>query len=136
MVYVGLDLHKRYITACALDAEGGVLAEDRRLTTDIATLVAWLGHLTGPVTVVLEATLFEYAVSDSLTLARSLGTDVVNLRDVCFVSGRVFGISASRTHLLDELCLQWRPADFTAAARAPPNQSSVGGASAAEGQGV
>ena len=58
MVYVGLDLHKRYITACALDAEGLVLAEDRRLTTGIAALLAWLDCLTGPVTVVLEATLF------------------------------------------------------------------------------
>jgi hypothetical protein len=31
MVTVGLDLHKRYITACALDESGTVLAEHRRL---------------------------------------------------------------------------------------------------------
>jgi hypothetical protein len=31
MVTVGLDLHKRYVTACALDALGTVLAEHRRL---------------------------------------------------------------------------------------------------------
>ena len=30
MVTVGLDLHKRYITACALDDAGTVLAEHRR----------------------------------------------------------------------------------------------------------
>jgi hypothetical protein len=53
MVYVGLDLHKRYVTACALDADGRVLSEDRRLTTDIAVLRTWLGGLTGRVTVVL-----------------------------------------------------------------------------------
>jgi transposase len=69
MVYVGLDLHKRYITACALDAEGRVLAEDRRLTTDIAALLAWLKYLTGPVTVVLEATLFWAWLERQLTPA-------------------------------------------------------------------
>lgn len=55
MVYVGLDLDKRYITACALDTDGRVLAEDRRLTTDIAVLLTWLASLMGLVTVVLEA---------------------------------------------------------------------------------
>jgi hypothetical protein len=30
MTFVGLDLHKRYITACALDAGGAVLAEAKR----------------------------------------------------------------------------------------------------------
>jgi hypothetical protein len=36
MVTVGLDLHKRYITACALDAAGTVLAEHRRLEVALA----------------------------------------------------------------------------------------------------
>jgi hypothetical protein len=70
MVYVGLDLHKRYITACALDADGRVLAEDRRLPTiDITALRAWLGDLSGPVTVVLEATLFWAWLERQLTPA-------------------------------------------------------------------
>lgn len=31
MTFVGLDLHKRYITACALDASGAVISEIRQL---------------------------------------------------------------------------------------------------------
>jgi hypothetical protein len=31
MTFVGLDLHKRYITACALDGRGTLLAEVRQL---------------------------------------------------------------------------------------------------------
>ena len=31
MTFVGLDLHKRYITACALDAAGGVISGVRNL---------------------------------------------------------------------------------------------------------
>lgn len=58
MIYVGLDLHKRYITACALQATGQLVAEERRLSTDLAALTMWLGRLTSPVTVVLEATLY------------------------------------------------------------------------------
>ena len=38
MVTVGLDLHKRYITACALDALGTVLAEHRRLEPSLDAL--------------------------------------------------------------------------------------------------
>ena len=58
MVTVGLDLHKRYITACALDEAGAVLAEHRRLEPSLAALGAWLGALPQPVTVALEATLY------------------------------------------------------------------------------
>jgi len=58
MIYVGLDLHKCYVTACALDALGQGLAEERRLPPDLAVVLLWLGRLTGPVTVVLEATLY------------------------------------------------------------------------------
>ncbi|MGH7710909.1 MAG: IS110 family transposase [Gemmatimonadaceae bacterium] len=67
MIYVGLDLHKRYITACALDAVGTLLAEERRLATDLAVLLGWLGRLTGPVTVVLEATLYWAWLEQQLT---------------------------------------------------------------------
>ena len=37
MVYVGLDLHKRYITACALDASGVLLAESCAMNEPYAT---------------------------------------------------------------------------------------------------
>lgn len=33
MTSVGFDLHKRYITACALDATGTIIAEIRQLST-------------------------------------------------------------------------------------------------------
>lgn len=36
MIFVGLDLHKRYITACAVDAEGTIVAAARRLPADAA----------------------------------------------------------------------------------------------------
>jgi transposase len=67
MIYVGLDLHKRYITACAIDALGPLVAEERRLATELAVLGAWLGRLTGPVTVVLEATLYWAWLEQQLT---------------------------------------------------------------------
>ena len=34
----GLDLHKRYITACAMTADGVILAEQRRVMPDVAAL--------------------------------------------------------------------------------------------------
>jgi transposase len=58
MITVGLDLHKRYITACALDESGTVLAEHRRLELSLDALGRWLGGLAQPVQVVMEATLY------------------------------------------------------------------------------
>ena len=58
MTFVGFDLHKRYITACALDDTGGIIAEIRQLSTAIEAVRAWLSALPGPVTVGLEATLY------------------------------------------------------------------------------
>ena len=58
MTFVGFDLHKRYITACALDASGEIIAEIRHLSTALEAVLAWLGALPGPVTVGLEATLY------------------------------------------------------------------------------
>ena len=58
MTFVGFDLHKRYITACALDASGEIIAEIRQLSTALDAVLAWLGALPGPVTVGLEATLY------------------------------------------------------------------------------
>ena len=51
MAFVGFDLHKRYITACALDESGAILAEIRQLSTSLEPVLAWLGALPGPVTV-------------------------------------------------------------------------------------
>jgi transposase len=58
MTFVGFDLHKRYITACALTDTGEVLAEIRQRSTSLEAVLTWLGALPGPVTVGLEATLY------------------------------------------------------------------------------
>ncbi|MGQ0766946.1 MAG: IS110 family transposase [Gemmatimonadota bacterium] len=67
MVTVGLDLHKRYITACALDDTGVVLAEHRRLDPTMDALGPWLAALPQPVTVALEATLYWHWLERQLT---------------------------------------------------------------------
>jgi transposase len=74
MVTVGLDLHKRYITACALDDAGTVLAEARRLDPTLDALARWFGALPQPVTVALEATLYWHWLERHLT---ALGRRVV-----------------------------------------------------------
>ena len=74
MVTVGLDLHKRYITACALDDAGTVLAESRRLEPTMDTLGRWLGALPQPLTIALEATLYWHWLEQQLT---ALGHRVV-----------------------------------------------------------
>jgi transposase len=58
MTTVGLDLHKRYITACALDADGHIIAEHRRLRPELGELTAFLSRLPGPVSIAMEATLY------------------------------------------------------------------------------
>jgi len=58
MTFVGFDLHKRYITACALDASGAVVAEIRQLTTALESVLDWLAALPAPVAVAMEATLY------------------------------------------------------------------------------
>lgn len=67
MIYVGLALHKRYVTACAIDALGQLVAEHRRPVTDLDALSLWLGRLSSPVTVVLEATLYWAWLEQQLT---------------------------------------------------------------------
>lgn len=49
MTAVGFDLHKRYITACALDAAGDVIAKVRQLSTAIESIQEWLDALPRPV---------------------------------------------------------------------------------------
>ncbi len=63
----GFDIHKRYITACALDAAGEILAEVRQLGTSLEIVLAWLGALPGPVTVGVEATLYWECLATQLT---------------------------------------------------------------------
>ena len=67
MTFVGFDLHKRYITACALDETGAILAESKQLSTAIERVQAWLSTLPGPITVGLEATLYWEWLTTHLT---------------------------------------------------------------------
>jgi transposase len=67
MVTVGCDLHKRYITACALDESGTVLAEHRRLEPNLEALGRWLDALPKPVQVAMEATLYWHWLERQLT---------------------------------------------------------------------
>ena len=67
MLWVGLDLHKRYITACAMTDAGGW---SRSIGGSAeATLLRWLGALPGPVTVAMEATLYWAWLHERLTTA-------------------------------------------------------------------
>ena len=55
--FVGLDLHKRYLTACALAADGTLLGEVRRMPVTMDALLDFLTALPPPATVAVEATL-------------------------------------------------------------------------------
>jgi transposase len=57
MYYVGIDLHKRYLTVCALDSAGQVVAEARRLGNTVEAVLQFLQALEGRAAVVMEATL-------------------------------------------------------------------------------
>ena len=73
MTFVGFDLHKRYITACALDETGQILAERRQLSTALASVVAWLSALPGPLTVGMDATLYwEWLATKLRTLGQTV----------------------------------------------------------------
>jgi hypothetical protein len=50
-----------------------------------------------------NARITEYVLDDTLRLARTLPTSVINLRDLCSINGRYYGNSGSNTQLLDEL---------------------------------
>ncbi|PYO65473.1 MAG: IS110 family transposase, partial [Gemmatimonadetes bacterium] len=69
MYYVGLDLHKKYITGCALDSQGAVVATERRLPPVLATVLSWLAPVGQPAAVALEATLYWAWLHDRLTAA-------------------------------------------------------------------
>ena len=70
MRWVGLDLQQRYITACALDDAGQVVAEQRRLAPEVVGLVTWLQALGDTVTVAMEATLYGAWLHDQLQATR------------------------------------------------------------------
>src|SRR5437667_10230641 len=69
MYYVGLDLHKKYVTGCVLDSQGVVVAEQRRLPPVLETMLGGLAALEQPVAVALEATLYWAWLHDGLTAA-------------------------------------------------------------------
>lgn len=81
MTFVGLDLHKRYITACALDAAGGIVGEVRRMPVSLDALGDFLVALPGPVTVGMEATLYWQWLHDQLE-TRGHGVRVADARQV------------------------------------------------------
>lgn len=64
MYFAGVDLHKRYLTLCILDAQGNVLREHRRLNTD--ALFAVLAEFDESISVALEATLHWAWLHDEL----------------------------------------------------------------------
>lgn len=69
MSYIGMDLHKKYVTLCAVDSLGTMLAEARRVEPALDVLLAWLAALPRPATVVVEATLYWAWLHDRLTAA-------------------------------------------------------------------
>jgi transposase len=69
MIYVGLDLHRRYVTACALDSSGTLLGLERRLPPTEEVLLTWLGTWPQPLTIALEATLYWAWLHDHLAAA-------------------------------------------------------------------
>ena len=69
MTFVGLDLHKRYITACALDANGVVLAEVRQMAVSLDALGSFLSAVPAPITVAMEACLYWQWLHDQLEAA-------------------------------------------------------------------
>src|SRR5205809_7797155 len=69
MYYVGLDLHKKYITGCVLDSQGAVVAEQRRLPPVLETLLGWLAPAGRPGAVAVEATLYWARLHDRLAAA-------------------------------------------------------------------
>jgi transposase len=66
MTFVGLDLHKRYITACALSNIGEVIAEVRRMPVSVEALSDFLSPFTDHVAVAMEATLYWQWLNDQL----------------------------------------------------------------------
>jgi len=123
MYYVsGVDLHKRYVTCCALDSDGAVVAAERRLPTTVEALLGFVTALEGPATVAVEATLHWAWVHDQLSAA---GYPVVvahpqQVKLICHARCKTDPIDARkladllRTHLLPAI---WVPDAETRARR-------------------
>ncbi len=77
MTVIGLDLHKRYITACAMTDDGEVLAEQRHVVPEVAALEAFFRGLPEPLTVAMEATLYWAWLHDQL-VARGIAVQVAH----------------------------------------------------------
>ena len=81
MTVIGLDLHKRYITACAMTEDGEILAEQRRVVPEVAALEAFFVGLPAPLTVAMEATLYWAWLHDHL-VARGITVQVAHAYQV------------------------------------------------------
>lgn len=66
ITFVGLDLHKCYISACALDQDDTTLGEIRRMPVSLEYLRDLLGALGAPVSIGIEATLYWQLLHDRL----------------------------------------------------------------------
>ena len=69
MTFVGLDLHKRYITACAIDADGTPHGDVCRLSVTLEVVLQFLAGMPAPVSVAVEATLYWAWLHDHLVRA-------------------------------------------------------------------
>jgi len=69
MTFAAFDLHKRYITLCALSDTGELVGEARRLLVDADQLRAVLSESAAPVTAAMEATLYWQCLNDRLEAA-------------------------------------------------------------------
>lgn len=81
MTVIGLDLHKRYITACAMTEDGELLAEQRRVVPEVEALEAFFVGLPAPLTVAMEATLYWAWLHDHL-VARGITVQVAHAYQV------------------------------------------------------
>jgi transposase len=66
MTFIGLDLHKRYITLCALDDADAVLAELRPLPVALEAITEILATLPAPISIRMEATLYWHWLHEHL----------------------------------------------------------------------
>jgi transposase len=81
MTFVGLDLHTRYLTACALNDGGTVIGEVRRMPVSLASLLDFLSAFEKPITVGIEATLYWQWLHDQLEV-HDYGCRVADARQV------------------------------------------------------
>jgi len=86
-VYIGMDVHKKYTVAVAMNEEGEVLSKEKLLHGASIRRVPWkayLGQFAGPVHVALEASEVSYPIceavepySETVTMAHPLKTRLI-----------------------------------------------------------